>query len=84
MNSRLELPALGERKRHHRRSVTSGERRSPSLVTGTASSARMTAPTRREGYFLSRHASKSTTALGTANGRRDFVRVLDRSDSQTM
>lgn len=75
INARLELPAFGEpRHRHHRRSITSGG--TPSSVRARASalhegesptSGRSLGTTSPQGYFISRHASKSTTALGTTD-----------------
>lgn len=75
MNARLELPAFGKgRQRHHRRSITSScmlssMRTRPSElhigeIPRTSRSPGTTSP--RE-YFVNRRASRSTTALGTAN-----------------
>lgn len=73
MNARLELPAFSEgHHRHHRRTMTSGA--TSALVRpgfsehqggGISPSVRCLGPVNREEYFLGRHASKSTTALGS-------------------
>lgn len=81
MNARLELPASADgHRRHHRRSITSGGR--PAFVRSswpeeqhgmTTANARFAGPPRREDYFKNRHASKSTTELGTAAMSRGSI-----------
>ena len=77
MNTRLELPAsfVEGRHRHHRRSITSGGPSSSSFRPSwpseqpqrrTSMSAQALGTTSPEEYFVARHSSKSTTALGTA------------------
>lgn len=77
MNSRLELPAIvDERKRNHRRSLTSGSLSSMPLLPRSSTRSLVRTPTSlygadtasQEGYFSNRRTSKSTTDLDTVSG----------------
>ena len=90
MNSRLELPATGgERKRHHRRSLTSGSMSSAPLATSspvrsrarTPNSSRAAGNASPEEYFVDRPPSRSTAALDTANVGRALLRSKTSSIS---
>ena len=90
MNSRLELPATsGERKRHHRRSLTSGSMSSAPLATSspirsrarTPNSSRAAGNASPEEYFVDRPPSRSTAALDTANIGRALLRSKNFSIS---
>ena len=90
MNSRLELPALvDERKHNHHRSVTSGSlssaplnTRSPArLFARTPPSAYVASNASPEEYFANRAASKSTSALDTVNTGKALLRRKTSSTS---
>ena len=89
MNSRLELPSTSvERKRHHRRSFTSGSMSSAPLETSPPTLSRARTPNTAhiagnatpEEYFVDRPPSRSTGALDTAN----IGRVLLRSKTSSI
>lgn len=90
MNSRLELPAIvDERKHNHHRSLTSGSLSTVSLLTSsrprsfarTPSSTHAPGNTSPEEYFANRTASKSTTALDTENIGKALLRRKTSSTS---
>ena len=90
MNSRLELPAtMGERKRHHHRSLTSSSLSSAPLVTRSPVRSRARTPnsTRAPGnaspeeYFVDRQPSRPTTALDNANIGKSLLRSKTSSVS---
>ncbi len=82
MNSRLELPAnVDDRKRHHRRSLTSGSLSSVPSVTRSPARSRARTPNNSQApgnaspkeYFVDRPLSRSITALDTANIGRSLL-----------
>ncbi len=92
MNSRLELPAIGnERRRNHYRSRTSGSLNTYRLSMKSHGQSRTRTPsdniyaarsTSPEEYFTNHMASKSTTALDTANiGNRPLRHKASNSSS---
>ena len=83
MNSRLELPAtVGERKRHHHRSLTSSSLSSAPLIsrspvrsrTRTPNSIHVPGNASPEEYFIDPQPSKPPTALDTANVGKVLLR----------
>lgn len=91
MNSRLELPALGdEGRRHHHRSRTYGSLSTYRLPLKSAGQSRARTPTGSmsavrspspDEYFTERKASKSTSALDTANIGKSLLRHKPSSSS---
>lgn len=89
MNSRLELPAMGDERLQHHRSLTSNSLSSASMISGSrARSFARTPPITRaagntspEEYFANRAASKSTTALDTVNIGTSLLRRKTSSTS---
>ena len=90
INSRLELPAtIGERKRHHHRSLTSGSLSSTPLAARSPIRSRARTPNNTgapgnaspEEYFFDRPPSRSTTTLDSANIGRALLRSKPSSIS---